>query len=227
METDYLIPFFEGTWSLISNTSEMIMEKQTMNVSQKNKYVFGKWKESSEFPSCHMLNWDHLDEIIPSAVPKLDVWKQTVLPISSECAGKSAYCFLIHFLFCLARDKVGCYRICNRLVVTFCFRVMIHLLGIRLWDKMQSHTFAERELEWGQEVWEGEQTPFLPEEKGGPGMEDLSSFQVLQALNTKEKSSEAPKEKQGLYRFSFSPQHTSCCQKQTPALLSVYLCCLG
>ena len=59
METDYyLIPFFEGTWSLISNTSEMIMEKQTMNVSLGNKYIFGKWKESPEFLSCHMLNWE-------------------------------------------------------------------------------------------------------------------------------------------------------------------------
>lgn len=42
METDYSIPFFEGTWSLISNTSELIIEKKTRNVSQKNKYIFGK-----------------------------------------------------------------------------------------------------------------------------------------------------------------------------------------
>lgn len=78
METDYLIPFFEETWSLISNTSEMIMEKQTMNVSQKNKYIFGKWKESPEFSSCHKLNWEPLDEIhtiIPNARTNCDVLK--------------------------------------------------------------------------------------------------------------------------------------------------------
>lgn len=36
----------------------MIMEKQTMSVSLRNKYIFGKWKESPEFLSCHMLNWE-------------------------------------------------------------------------------------------------------------------------------------------------------------------------
>ena len=95
METDYLIPFFEGTWSLISNTSEMIMEKQTMNVSQKNKYIFGKWKESPEFSSCHTLNWelfrwDHT--IIPNAVPKFDVLKE-IVPTFFECWGKSSFYF--------------------------------------------------------------------------------------------------------------------------------------
>jgi hypothetical protein len=87
METDYLIPFFEGTWSLISNMSEMIMEKQTMNVSPKNKYIFGKWKESSEFSSCHMLNWEPFrcnHTIIPNAMPKFDALERTAPPYFLE-----------------------------------------------------------------------------------------------------------------------------------------------
>lgn len=101
METDYLIPFFEGTWSLISNMSDLIMERQTMNVSQKNKYIFGKWKESPAFLSCHTLNWepfrrDH--RIIPNARPQSDGLKQ-IIYLAVEPVCKSSCCCLIVFVW--------------------------------------------------------------------------------------------------------------------------------
>lgn len=130
METDCLIPSFEGTWSLISNTSEMIMEKQTMNVSLKNKYIFWKWKESPEFLSSYMLNWEPFrwDHILHST--QVGCFKTDCFPFSSEC--KSTYCFPINFLCGLywggvvsMEFGIGCwqlffriYRIWNLLLVT-------------------------------------------------------------------------------------------------------------
>lgn len=153
MEADYLIPFLEGTWSLISNMSEMIMEKKTRNVSQKNKHIFGKWKESPEFPSCHMLNWEPFrwDYTLSSA--QIGCFK-THSPYThfffSECASKSAYCLPINFLCDLAQNGVGFSWNWNRLVITL-FIIIIFLLEIRLrgkyfqWRNKWSHTSAERE----------------------------------------------------------------------------------
>lgn len=50
---------------------------------------------------------------------------------------------------------------------------------------------------WDQGVWKGEQTFFL-RKKEGLVWKGLSSFQVLQASNMKEKSSEASKGEAGI-----------------------------
>lgn len=80
---------------------------------------------------------------------------------------------------------------------------------------------------WDQGVWKGEQTFFLSEEKGGPGVERselISSSpgikyegEVIRSCKRRSRNCVSP---------VFLPLHTSCCQKQTPALLSAYPCCL-